>query len=94
MGKFRQFLTELSAHNMSIFSFLNDNFSKYQWIFTRLGIWIDIVEIWFGIADGKFNQFLTGLFARTMSIISFPDDNFSKYQWIFTKLGKCIDTNF
>ena len=31
---------------------LNDNLSKYQWIFNKLGICIDIVEIWFGIADG------------------------------------------
>ena len=28
MGKFRQFLTELSAHDMSLLSFLNDNLSK------------------------------------------------------------------
>ena len=36
----------------SIFLFLNDNLSKYQWILNKLGICIDIVEIWFGIADG------------------------------------------
>ena len=27
MGKFLQFLSELSAHDMSVFSFLDDNFS-------------------------------------------------------------------
>ena len=27
--------------------------SKHQWIFTKLGMWIDIVEIWFGIANGQ-----------------------------------------
>ena len=43
MGKFRQFLTELSARDLSVFSFLDDNFSKYQSIFTRLGICITMV---------------------------------------------------
>ena len=43
MGKFRQFLTELSAHNTPIFSFLDDNLSKNEWMFTKLCI--DIVDI-------------------------------------------------
>ena len=30
MGKFRLFLTELSARNTSVVSFSNDNLSKYQ----------------------------------------------------------------
>ena len=33
-------------------SFLDDNLSKYQWIFSKLGICINLVEIWFGIANG------------------------------------------
>ena len=45
MGKFRKFLTELSARDMPIFSFPDDNLSKRQWIFTKLGMCIDIVEI-------------------------------------------------
>ena len=55
MGKFRQFLTELSAHDMFVFSFLDDNISTCicQWIFTKLGVCIDIVETWFGIAGEK-----------------------------------------
>ena len=52
-GQICQFLTELSASHMSIFSFPDDNLSKCQWIFTKLGLCIDIVEIWFGIADGQ-----------------------------------------
>ena len=32
-------------------SFPDDNLSKYQWIFTKLGLSIDIVEIWSGIAN-------------------------------------------
>ena len=53
MGQFRQILTKLSVWDAPIFSFLDDNMSKYQWIFTKLGMCIDIVEIWFGIANGQ-----------------------------------------
>ena len=53
MGKLRQILTELSLQDKPIFSFPDDNFSKCQWIFTKLGMWIDIVEIWYGIANGQ-----------------------------------------
>ena len=35
------------------FLFPDDNLSKHQWIFTKLGMCIDIVEIWFGIANGQ-----------------------------------------
>ena len=50
-GKFRQFLTELSARDNLYFHLRM--ISKYQWIFTKLGVCIDIVKIWFGIADGQ-----------------------------------------
>ena len=41
-------------NNPSIhFSFPDDNLSRHQWIFTKLGMCIDIVEIWFGIANGQ-----------------------------------------
>ena len=53
MGKFREFLTGLSARNTFIFSFPEDNLIKCQLIFTKLGMCIDIVEIWFGLANGK-----------------------------------------
>ena len=33
----------------SMFSFSDDNLSKYQWIFTQFGMCIDIMEIWFSI---------------------------------------------
>ena len=58
MGKFRQFLTELhlSAWDMSVFSFPDYNVSKYQWIFTKLGVCIDIVETCFGIANGQISS--------------------------------------
>ena len=50
MGKFCQFLSELSACHISIFSFPDDNLSKCQWIFIKYGMCIDIVEILCGIA--------------------------------------------
>ena len=49
MAKFRQFLTDLSTRDTSDFLFSDDNLSKYQRIFTKLIMCIDIVEIWFGI---------------------------------------------
>ena len=61
MTKFRQFLTELSARETPIFSFLDDNLSKHQWIFTKLGMCIDIVEIWFGIANGQISLIFDGV---------------------------------
>ena len=56
MGKFRQFLTELSAQDMPIFLFPDDNLIKHQWIFHQLGMCIDIVEIWFWIANGQISS--------------------------------------
>ena len=53
MGKFRLISTEISARDTPIFSFPDDNLSKHQWIFTKLDMCIDIVEIWFGIANGQ-----------------------------------------
>ena len=45
--------------------------------FHQIYMCIDIVEIWFGIANG---QILMELSARDMSIFSFPDDKLSKPQ--------------
>ena len=70
--------------------FADNNLSKCQWIFTKLGVCIDIVEICFGIADGQILSILTELSAHDTSVFSFLDDNFSKHQWIFTKFGMCI----
>ena len=53
----------LSFVRPSVFPFPDDNLSKYQWIFAKLGMCIDIVEIRFGIANGKFHQFLMELSA-------------------------------
>ena len=51
-GKFFQIFTELPAQDTPIFSSQDDNLSKHQWIFTKLDVCIDIVEVWFGIANG------------------------------------------
>ena len=61
MGKFRQFLMELSARDTPIFSFPDDNLTKHQWIFTKLGMCIHIVEIWFGIANGQILSYFDGV---------------------------------
>ena len=79
-----------SVVHPSIFSFPYNNLSKYQWIFTKLGLCIYIVKIWFWIANGQilanFDSYLP-----TTSIFLFPDNNLSKYQCFFTKLGMYID---
>ena len=37
------------------------NLSKHQWIFTKLGMCTDIVDIWFGIANGRISSNFTEL---------------------------------
>ena len=39
--------------SVPIFLFLDNNLSNYQWILTKLGMCIDIVKVWFGIANGQ-----------------------------------------
>ena len=41
---------------LSIFSLADYDFSNYSWIFTKLGMCIDILEIWFGSANGKISS--------------------------------------
>ena len=65
--------------------------SKFKWIFTRLGIFIDIVEIWFGIANDKFRQFMTLLSVCDTSIFLFKDNKLGKSKRIFIQLDLCID---
>ena len=43
------------------FSFPDDNLSKLQWVFTKLGMCIDIVDIWFGIANGQISSNFYGV---------------------------------
>ena len=46
---------------MPIFSFPDDNLSKYQWIFTEFSMCIDIVELWIGIANGQISSSFDGV---------------------------------
>ena len=69
-----------------------ENFELLEFELSRFHcMCIDIVEIWFWIANGQISSFLLQLSARHTSVFSFPDDYLSKYQWIFTKRGMCID---
>ena len=65
-------------------SFPDDNLSKHQWIFTKLGMCIDIVENWFGIANGQILSNFDGVSCLRHAHILFPDDNLSKCQGILT----------
>ena len=67
-GKFHQFLTELSTCDRSVFSFPDDNFNKCQWIFTKLGLCISIVEIWFRIAHWQISSILDTVICHNTSI--------------------------
>ena len=60
-------------------------------VFTKLGMCIDIVEIWFGIANGQISSHFYGVICPRYAHIGFPDYNLSKLQGIFTKLAICID---
>ena len=78
----------------STLSVAMDNFSKYQWIFTKLGMCIDIMEIWFGIAYGQITSILADLSSHHMKMagyyrfmflfavyIQFTEICFNKMQW-------------
>ena len=64
---------------------------EFQWIFTKPGMCIDNVEIWFWRTYGQISVDFWQLSAHDMSAFSFPDNDMSKCQWIFTKLAMCID---
>ena len=59
-------------------SFPDDKLDKCQWIFIKLGVYIDIVEIWFGIANGQIssifdtacNTVMVGVFLQLTLVIS------------------------
>ena len=61
MGQFRQILEELSAQDTPIFSFTDDNFSKYKGILMELDTGIDTKKIWFGIAKRQISSIFVGL---------------------------------
>ena len=71
MGKFRQFLTELSAGNTSGFSLPDDSIVTYQWIFTKLAMCIDIIEVCSGNANGQISLILIELSALDMIVVEY-----------------------
>ena len=91
MGKFRQFLIVICPATHLYLQFPTIR-NRYQWICTKLGMCIDIVEVWFGIANGQISSIFNSVICLPyMSVFSFLDNNLRKYQSIFTKLGMCID---
>ena len=64
--QFHQFLTELSAHHIAIFSFSDDNL-VFALILWKSGL---------GLLMSKFHSKFS---AHHTSMFSFLDDNFSKY---------------
>ena len=56
MGKFRQFLTGLSARDTFVFKFHDSILKKSQCFFTKFYRCIDFVEIWFEIANGQISS--------------------------------------
>ena len=89
----------LSIHLTSIPPFVHSYFcffmitSKCQWIFTKLDMCIDIVEIWFGIADWQIWSILTKLSAHHMIVTGFIitktrlfkyTENFTTKKWRFS----------
>ena len=50
---------------------VDDTFSKYQWIFTKLGKYIDIVEISFGVANEQIPSILTRVICSRHIYFSF-----------------------
>ena len=85
------FVYPSSLCHLSVFSYPDEYLSKNQWIFTRPGLCIPIVECihiveaWFGIATGQ----ISSIFDRVVCLQYLS--NLSKYQWIFTKLAMHID---
>ena len=61
---------------LSVFSFPDDNLSKCQWIFIKLGMCIDIVKIFLGgLLMGKFCQFLTACHTSLFAFYTPPHNS-------------------
>ena len=50
-----------SYSHPSVFLFQDDNLSKCQCIFTKFGLCIDIVDIWFRISNGQISSIFEGV---------------------------------
>ena len=71
------------VHPSICFSFSDDNLIKHEWIFNKLGMCIDIVEVWFGIANGQILSNFDGVIClRHAHIFAFRPITWSKCQGI------------
>ena len=94
MGKFHQILMELSARDMPIFSFRDDNLSKCQGILPNLVYALilrrkKIKEIWFGIANGQISSILTDLYDRNTMMVGYYRFTFLFHFIFFFILSMC-----
>ena len=72
-----------------LISFLDDNLSKQQWIFTKLvNVHLYYEDL---VWDCLLANFEGVICPRHAHIFVFPDENLLVNEWIFTKLGMCID---
>ena len=78
MGKFRQFLAELSARDTPNFRFWTITWVNNKGFSPNLVCALILLRSGLGLLMGKFDQFLMELSARDTSIFSFPDYNMSK----------------
>ena len=78
MGKFRQIFTALSARDIPIFSFMDDNLVNNKGFSSNLLYALTLRRSALGLLMGKFCQIFTELSAQDTPIFSFLDDNFSK----------------
>ena len=66
-------LSILQSVCLAIFSFPDTDWSKRQWIFAKLGMCIDIVEIWSGIANGQISSIFNRVTYPSHNIVSLFD---------------------
>ena len=81
----------LSQICLSIFSFPDNNLSKYEWIFSELGMCIDSVGIWFGNANGQISLIFDKVVCPRHIHIFLFERLLEKISVDFTKLCMCID---
>ena len=83
MGQFlSEILMELSARDMPIFSFPDDILSKCQGILIKPGTCIDMMEIWFGIANGQISSMFDRVIYRNMIMAGYYSLTFLFFQKI------------
>ena len=50
------------------FCFPDDNLPECQWIFIKLGVCVDVVDIWFGIANGQISSIFDRVICLQLSV--------------------------